>query len=166
MTVVARQVRRTLVATCAVGALAGTFAVAGCGGDEDAADTGRGAGAGSGSAVADAAVGDDRQQIRRAFEQLRQAVLIDPDPRQACSLMSKAAKREFAQNGGAGCEAGLAAYLDTGETAEDPNPRLMRIEVDGERATVIARAKTSKGPQRAALVKEGDKWKFEHWLTD
>lgn len=135
------------------------LAVAACG-DGDGGD-------GSAKPVR-AAAQSDEEQISAVFEQMRHAMLVAPDADAACRLMAAPAREEFAAFAGPNgtCERGFTKYFGTGTTSEDPNPKLAGVRVDGDEAVVTARAKTSKGLQRASFVKEDGEWRVAEWLRD
>jgi len=121
----------------------------------------------SDAAPSDAAASGEQQQIRALFAQMSKAIAAR-DAVVACPLMAKSAQRTFVMLAGKGpktCEHGFEVAFKDG-TDEARAPKLVKVEVQGPRAVVYARTKTSKQLEQAPFVKEGDTWKVESWLTD
>lgn len=129
---------------------------------------GCGAGDGGGTAATPATGGADaaREAIRARFDEML-AALQKVDGKAACPLMSGRAQQTFgAMAGDSGsCAKGFAKAFATG-IDEASDPRVVRIDVAGDRAAVFARVPGSDVLQRAPFVKEAGEWKVHGWLTD
>lgn len=154
------------VAFAALGAGCGSDDGGGGGGD-DAAPAAQTPGTATDAGASSSSGGAEEQEIRALFANMRQAIAAT-DGARACALMARLSQQTFvriAQNGQKTCAQGFEEAFADG-TAEDLDPKLVRVEIQGPRATVYARAKTSKQLQQAPFVKEGGSWKVESWLTD
>lgn len=155
-------------ALAALAALALAFAVGACGGSDDD-DGGRG---GSGSAPA-GAVADDKRAVRDVMVEMGSRV-SDGNYRGACELMATDSRAEIAAGAGdAGggdpvraCATVLSESLGGGNVAEDLDPPIVKVAIDGDRAVVTARPSHDDGLQRARLRREEGEWRVETFYTN
>lgn len=162
----------TALSRLAVAALAASaLAVAACGGD--------GGGDDGGAPDPPAASGSDEQQIRAVIAWTGER-LSEDDADAACGRMTVAAQRQMARRGkalaavdegyaerggGAGtCEQALGAVLES-NIVEDYSPRILSIDIDGDRARVTADVSHDDDErQHATLAREDGEWKIIGWF--
>lgn len=136
----------------AIALVAACIAAVGCGSDDSSAQD---------------ELSADRAAVRAVYDKMRTA-LREGDATTACSLMVARTQQEFAKLGeaaGGTCEAGFTALLERADE-RPPTPELVAIEVDGDKAVVTARTRTSDRLQRAPLVRERDRWVVSNWFRD
>lgn len=135
-------------------AVALAFATGGgaCGSDSDAGATGAPA----------------ERQIRATIDRMGEA-LAGSDARALCGLMSRQALHQLPEGASPdvqGCVRTFRGAFLEGGVHEDPHPRVIGINVDGDQATARARPRPGAEVQRAAFIKEGGEWKVLGWFTD
>ena len=149
--------------------------VAACGSDDDGDD----ASAKNGDAAATQETtpsggSADEQQVRAIFDDMKDA-FAKSNAEDICALMAKSAKRQvvLSTSEGGSCETIFAKLFDSGDVTEDLEPKLTKVEVDGDKATVTAKSadkalggSDSKKPATASFVKEDGQWKVKLWLTN
>ncbi len=132
------------------------LAAGGCGADDDGGD----GGAATAQEGAEAAVMATIDEMK--------AALRARDARGICRVMSARALAGLppAADGRAQSCRKVFGGAAGAALSEDPNPRVLEIEVDGATATATARSARAAGVQHAAFAREDGGWKVVGWFTD
>ena len=147
------RVKRRMVA-CAAGLLLAIGGAA-CGGSDDSADAGAEGEATTGSTAERLDDGTPRGAIRARYAEFTEAMYAE-DATALCSMLSRSVKRSIGD--GDNCPATFRKYLSRTELSSN-RPWIVRLELDGPRATAIVKTKNS-DRYPVPFAKEGDEWKI------
>jgi hypothetical protein len=130
--------------------------------------------------ASDARADSGEQEIRTTLQRMGKRMGAG-DGAGACEYMTAAARQQMAagikrlaeidrgvaaRGGGRGtCGAAFGAILG-GNFIEDVDPRILSVEIDGDRAVVTARVShDDRTLQKARLAREGGAWKVVEWFV-
>lgn len=159
---------RLRIAVLAMGA-ALAVGVAACGDSDSSAGGGSGstaAGSDSGDATSAAGPGDTEQQRLLAVVGEFGQALRDADGDKACAVMAEATRRDFTayKTPPGTCAEGFRRLMQS-DVREDPSPEITAVQIDGDKATVVAkRTPTAPTGAVAHFVKQGGDWKVKTWF--